>query len=74
MSDEILPGKIYEHFKGKRYRVLLLARHSETLEELVVYEALYENPLGKIWVRPKPMFLETVQSKDGPRPRFRRIE
>ena len=36
----------YEHFKGKRYRVLSVARHSETLEEFVVYEALYKN---KLW-------------------------
>ncbi len=59
---------IYEHFKGKRYRVLHIARHSETLEELVVYQQLYS--AGDVWVRPLPMFLETVNGA----PRFRFIE
>jgi len=55
---------IYEHFKGKLYRVIGVAKHSETLEDLVVYEALYENKLSKLWVRPLKMFSETVE-KDG---------
>ena len=38
-----------------------VAKHSETLEELVVYEALYDNDLSKLWVRPKEMFLESVE-------------
>ncbi len=38
-----------------------MVRHSETLEELVLYEALYENKLGKLWVRPAQMFEETVK-------------
>lgn len=61
------PG-IYEHFKGKRYRLLNIARHSETLEELVVYQQLYGT--GDVWVRPLAMFIETVDGK----PRFRFIE
>lgn len=59
---------IYEHFKGKRYRLLYIARHSETLEELVVYQQLYGT--GDIWVRPLTMFLEAVNGV----PRFRFIE
>lgn len=51
------PGQIYKHYKGNLYRVLGVARHSETLEELVVYECLYENELGTLWVRPLEMFL-----------------
>ncbi len=49
---------IYEHYKGKRYEVLGLAHHSETLEELVVYKALYPTQFGRDswWVRPKAMF------------------
>ena len=49
---------IYRHYKGNLYKVLTVAKHSETEEELVVYEALYEN--GGIWARPKKMFLEQV--------------
>ena len=48
---------IYEHFKGGRYRVLGVAKHSETLDDLVVYEALYENKTSKLWVRPLSDFL-----------------
>lgn len=59
--DEVKPG-IYRHFKGNRYRVLYLARHSETLEWLVVYQALYGD--GGIWVRPMEQWFETVE-RDG---------
>ena len=45
----------YEHFKGKHYKVLGVAKYSETLEELVVYQALYGEK--QIWVRPIPCFL-----------------
>ena len=63
---EIKLGK-YKHHKGREYEVIGIAHHSETLEELVVYKALYESEdFGKnaIWVRPKEMFFETVV-KDG---------
>ena len=52
-------GKKYRHFKGKDYLVLHIAKHSETLEELVVYQALYGEK--GIWVRPLDMFLEQVE-------------
>lgn len=52
-------GKMYRHFKGNNYLVLHLAKHSETLEELVVYQALYGE--NGIWVRPLSMFLEKVE-------------
>ncbi len=51
------PGK-YKHFKGKEYELLYVAKHSETLEEMVVYRALY-GEFG-IWVRPLSMWNETV--------------
>ena len=54
----------YKHFKGGLYDVLYVAKHSETLEDMVVYEALYDNPVSKIWVRPLSMFIEKVE-KDG---------
>jgi hypothetical protein len=49
----------YEHYKGFLYRVLAIARHSETLEELVVYQALYGEK--EIWIRPLAMFLENIE-------------
>ena len=57
----IKPG-IYRHFKGNRYEVIGTAKHSETLEEMVVYRALYGE--GGLWVRPASMWLETVE-RDG---------
>lgn len=61
MNYDIKPGK-YRHFKGNEYEVLYLAHHSETMEDMVVYRALY-GEYG-IWVRPASMWLETVE-RDG---------
>lgn len=68
---EIKPGK-YRHFKGNEYEVLYLAKHSETLEPMVVYRALYGE--GGIWVRPMSMWTEHVERDGYSGPRFRRIE
>ena len=63
---------VYEHYKsGKKYRVLGAAKHSETLEDMVVYEALYENEMSKLWARPLSMFLEEVEFNGKQVPRFR---
>lgn len=52
----------YRHSKlGKEYEVVGIARHSESLEEMVVYRTLYGNPLGELWVRPRGMFTELVE-------------
>lgn len=74
MTEAIAPG-IYEHFKGKRYEVTGVARHSETMEEMVVYKALYQGnfPEGSLWVRPLKMFRETVAVDGKQVPRFRKI-
>ena len=64
---EIKTG-IYQHFKGNRYRVLYIARHSETLEPMVVYQALYGD--GGVWVRPAAMWTEQVVRDDYSGPRF----
>jgi hypothetical protein len=57
----IRPG-IYRHSKkGTLYRVIGMAKHSETLEDMVVYEAQYNNPLSKVWVRPAAMFEEIIE-------------
>ena len=58
MAEAVRPG-VYRHFKGKLYRVLFTARHSETEEELVVYEALYG--ARGYWVRPAAMWNEEVE-------------
>ena len=64
---DILPG-LYRHFKGGLYRVEGVARHSETLEEMVVYRALYGE--GGLWVRPAAMWSETVAHEGVLQPRF----
>lgn len=58
----------YRHFKGGMYEVIALAKHSETLEELVVYKALYGE--GKVWVRPLAMWEEKVLVDGKEIPRF----
>lgn len=55
-------GRYYRHFKGNIYKVLHLAKHSETLEDIVVYQAMYGD--RGIWVRPKNMFDEVIE-RDG---------
>lgn len=72
MNDLIIGG-IYQHYKGKNYIVRSLVRHSETLEWMVFYECLYENPEGKLWVRPMGMFLETITLDGKTVPRFKYI-
>jgi hypothetical protein len=60
----------YKHYKGKQYEVIGIARHSETLEELVVYRALYQVDGENLWVRPLKMFLEEVEIEGKKMPRF----
>lgn len=68
---EIKVGDIYQHSKtGNQYRVLALAKHSETLEDLVVYEALYDNQTSKIWARPRSMWQDEVEIQGEKKPRF----
>lgn len=69
-ASPLEPG-VYEHYKGSRYEVLLVARHSETEEEFVVYRQLYGD--GSAWVRPLAMFRETVEVDGVRMPRFRRV-
>lgn len=71
--DQVVIGGLYRHYKNQNYRVLGVARHSETLEELVVYECLYENKLGTLWVRPKELFLGSITTETYSGPRFRYV-
>lgn len=71
--QNLIIGGTYLHYKNKKYKVTGVARHSETLEELVVYEALYPNELGQLWVRPKQIFLEEITTEEYHGPRFRLV-
>ncbi len=62
----------YEHYKGNKYQILGVAIHSETLEELVIYKALYGEHLT--WVRPLKMFLEDVEHNGKKQLRFKHIK
>jgi hypothetical protein len=68
---EIQPER-YRHYKGNEYTVLGVARHSETLEELVVYRQEYGE--RGLWVRPAAMFAETVEIGGGAVPRFQHLD
>jgi len=70
MSSPIKLGE-YEHYKGNRYEVIGVAKHSETLEEMVVYRALYGE--RGLWVRPLEMFSETIKIEGKLVPRFKYI-
>jgi hypothetical protein len=65
--NNVEPGR-YRHYKGNEYTVIGVARHSETEEELVVYRQEYGE--HGLWVRPKAMFLETVETDGQVVPRF----
>lgn len=67
---ELKPGK-YRHFKGMEYELVGIARHSETLEPMVVYRALYGD--GGLWVRPMTMWGEIVEKDGYHGPRFQYI-
>ena len=65
------PGR-YRHFKGGEYEVLGVARHSEGLEDMVVYRPLYND--SGLWVRPVSMFMESVERDGKVQPRFAYVD
>lgn len=67
---ELKPGR-YRHFKGNEYQLIGVAKHSETLAPMVVYQALYGE--GGLWVRPAEMWNETVEKENYSGPRFQYI-
>ncbi len=72
---QVKPMKLglYKHYKGNMYEVIGIAKHSETLEEMVVYKATYQEEPYNIWVRPKAMFLEKIEINGNLIERFSKI-
>lgn len=72
-ETSVVPG-LYRHYKGGYYKVIGVARHSETLEEVVLYQSLSEKSSGEgdLWVRALKMFQESVTVEGQKVPRFRR--
>ena len=68
--EELKPGR-YRHFKGMEYPLVAVAKHSETMEPMVVYKALYGE--GGYWVRPAAMWTEHVERNGYSGPRFQYI-
>jgi hypothetical protein len=73
LIDKIKPNEIWQHYKGKQYRIITVSCHSEDLTWYVVYETLYDNPVSQIWHRPLEMFLGTLEIDGAIVPRFMRI-
>jgi len=77
MNDQDLPPLqetpigLYRHYKGGQYEVIGTARHSETLEPMTIYRALYG--AHGLWVRPAAMFSETIEMDGVVRPRFEKV-
>lgn len=71
-NQPLVIGGKYRHFKGKEYRLISVAKHSETLEYYVVYQKLYDD--GALWVRPKEMFFEDIEKPEYNGPRFTYIK
>ncbi len=64
---------LYKHYKGNIYEVVSIAKHSETLEELVVYKATYQPEGENLWVRPLTMFMETLVVEGTEVKRFEKV-
>ena len=69
-------NQIFKHYKGKYYRVINIADHTETREKMVIYEQLYENdyPKGYLWTRPKEMFDEKIIYNNKVISRFEKVD
>ena len=70
--ENIKINGIYEHYKGNKYMLVGVANHSETLEKLVIYKALYGE--GELWARPLNMFFEDINIDGKNIPRFKLLD
>lgn len=64
---ELKPGQIWKHYKGNDYKIIILGKHSETAEDMVVYEQLHS---GKIYIRPMNLFFNEIEYNGELAPRF----
>ncbi len=71
---EIKPGQIWKHYKGNNYKIIVVARHSESLETLIVYERITDigntGSLGNVYARPLDMFFDHIEIDVYSGPRF----
>jgi hypothetical protein len=74
MTNKIQAGDLYEHYKGNQYKIIGVSCHSEDLSLHVVYEALYDNVVSRVWHRPLEMFLGTLEVDGQIVQRFKRVE
>ncbi|MHB8442774.1 MAG: DUF1653 domain-containing protein [Patescibacteria group bacterium] len=71
--DREIPLGIYKHYKGNYYLIIGVAKHSETLEDVIIYVPLYKPENTAMWVRPINMFFENVKVREKIIPRFQYI-
>ena len=67
-------SKYFKHYKNKPYRYIGVAKHSEELNDYVIYECLYPNELATLWIRPKDMFFEVGEFQGKTTPRFSQVD
>jgi hypothetical protein len=76
-TSQLVIGQIYRHYKNQKlYEIIGCGRHTETLEEMIIYKALYDDSIygpSAVWIRPKEMFMESVEHEGQMVPRFRLI-
>ena len=73
LINKIKPNDIWQHYKGKQYRILMVSCHSEDLSWYVVYETLHDNAVSRIWHRPLDIFLGTLEIDGAIVPRFTQV-
>lgn len=76
LKESVKVGDVYRHYRNKDYRIIGIGRHSETHEEMIVYQALYDSPdfgHNALWIRPLALFFEHVEIEGKKVRRFSRV-